>query len=122
PTFFLATVFVIYASRWFHYAPPGRIPYIWTDVVRNIKAFIPPALLLGYSLSAVTMRITRSSLLEVLHQDFVRTARAKGLAERRVIVAHAFRNAIIPVLTITGNQAGFLLGGSVIVERIFNIP
>lgn len=122
PTFFLATVFVIYASRWFGYAPPAQIPTIWTDPIRNIKAFIPPALLLGYALSAITMRITRSSLLEVLHQDFVRTARAKGLHERRVIVNHAFRNAFIPVLTVIGNQAGFLFGGSVIVERIFNIP
>lgn len=121
PTFFLGTLFVIYGSRWFGYAPPTRIPYLWDDPVRNLKAFVPPALLLGYALAAVTMRMTRSSLLEVLRQDYVRTARAKGLQERRVILTHAFRNAVIPVLTIVGNQAGFLFGGSVIVERIFNI-
>jgi len=67
------------------------------------------------------MRMTRSALLEVLRQDYVRTARAKGLGERSVVLRHAFRNSAIPVLTIVGNQAGFLLGGSVIVESIFNI-
>jgi peptide/nickel transport system permease protein len=121
PGFFLATLVVIYGSRWFNYAPPPRIPALWDDPISNIKAFIPPALLLGYSLSAVKMRMTRSALLEVLRQDYIRTARAKGLRERRVIAAHAFRNAFIPVLTLVGNQAGSLLGGSVIAERIFNI-
>jgi peptide/nickel transport system permease protein len=121
PSFFLATLVVIYGSRWFHYAPPARIPYLWDHPLQNIKAFVLPALLLGYALAAVKMRMTRSSLLEVLRQDYIRTAHAKGLRERRVIMAHAFRNAVIPVLTIVGNQAGTLLGGSVIVERIFNI-
>jgi peptide/nickel transport system permease protein len=122
PTFFIGTLFVIYGSRWFSYAPPTDIPYTWEDPLRNIKAFVPPALILGYSLSAVTMRMMRSTLLEVLRQDYVRTARAKGLQARAVIMRHAVRNSLIPVVTIVGNQAGFLLGGSVIVERIFNIP
>jgi peptide/nickel transport system permease protein len=122
PTFFLGTLFVIYGSRWFGYAPPTNIPYIWNDPVRNISAFIPPALILGYALAAVTMRMTRSTMLEVLRQDYVRTARAKGLREGVVIRAHAFRNALIPVITIVGTQAAVLIGGSVIVERIFNIP
>lgn len=122
PTFFIGTLFVIYGSRWFSYAPPTDIPYAWEEPFRNMKAFIPPALILGYSLSAVTMRMMRSTLLEVLRQDYVRTARAKGLHARAVIFRHAFRNSLIPVVTIIGNQAGFLLGGSVIVERIFNIP
>ena len=121
PTFFLGTLIVIYGSRWFSYAPPTRIPYIWSDPLRNLKAFFPSAFLLGLSLGAVTMRMTRSALLEVLRQDYVRTARAKGLGERSVVLRHAFRNSAIPVLTIVGNQAGFLLGGSVIVESIFNI-
>jgi peptide/nickel transport system permease protein len=121
PTFFLGILIVIYGSRWFDYAPPTRIPYIWNDPIGNLKAFFPPALLLGLSLGAVTMRMTRSALLEVLRQDFVRTARAKGLRERRVVLGHAFRNSALPVLTIVGNQAGFLLGGSVIVESIFNV-
>ena len=122
PTFFIGTLFVIYGSRWFSYAPPTRIPYLWEDPIRNIKAFIPPALILGYSLSAVTMRMTRSTLLEVLRQDYVRTARAKGLQERAVIRGARLPQRAIPVVTIVGNQAGVLLGGSVIVERIFNIP
>jgi peptide/nickel transport system permease protein len=122
PTFFVGTLFVIYGSRWFGYAPPKTIPYLWEDPVRNISAFIPPALILGYALAAVTMRMTRSTMLEVLRQDYVRTARAKGLREGAVIRAHAFRNALIPVITIIGTQAAVLIGGSVIVERIFNIP
>ena len=122
PTFFLGTLFVIYGSRWFGYAPPKTIPYLWEDPVRNISAFVPPALILGYALAAVTMRMTRSTMLEVLRQDYVRTARAKGLREGSVIRAHAFRNALIPVITIVGTQAAVLIGGSVIVERIFNIP
>ncbi len=122
PTFFIGTLFVIFGSKWFSYAPPTGIPYIWQDPFRSFSAFIPPALILGYSLSAVTMRMMRSTLLEVLRQDYVRTARAKGLPGRNVITRHAFRNALIPVITIVGNQAGFLLGGSLIVERIFNIP
>jgi peptide/nickel transport system permease protein len=122
PTFFIGTLFVIYASRIFNYAPPTNIPYLWQDPVRSFKAFIPAALILGYSLSATTMRMMRSTMLEVLRQDYVRTARAKGLPAQAVIGRHAFRNALIPVITIVGNQAGFLLGGSVIVERIFNIP
>jgi peptide/nickel transport system permease protein len=122
PTFFVGTLFVIYGSRWFGYAPPKTIPYLWEDPVRNISAFIPPALILGYALAAVTMRMTRSTMLEVLRQDYVRTARAKGLREGAVIRAHAFRNALIPVITIVGTQAAVLIGGSVIVERIFNIP
>jgi peptide/nickel transport system permease protein len=122
PTFFIGTLFVIYGSRWFGYAPPTNIPYFWDDPVRNIAAFLPPALILGYALAAVTMRMTRSTMLEILRQDYVRTARAKGLHERSVIRSHAFRNALIPVITVVGNQAAILIGGSVIVERIFNIP
>jgi peptide/nickel transport system permease protein len=122
PTFFIGTLVVIYGSRWFGYAPPTNIPYFWDGPIRNILAFIPPALILGYALAAVTMRMTRSTMLEILRQDYVRTARAKGLHERSVIRSHAFRNALIPVITIIGNQAAILIGGSVIVERIFNIP
>lgn len=122
PTFFLGTLWVIYGSRWFGYSPPVGVPELWRDAAANLRALLPPALLLGYSLSAVTMRMTRSSLLEVLRQDYVRTARAKGLRESRVMVRHACRNALIPVITIIGNQVGFLFGGSVVVERIFNVP
>ncbi|MGD9894478.1 MAG: ABC transporter permease [Dehalococcoidia bacterium] len=122
PTFFIGTLVVIYGSRWFNYAPPTSIPYFWDGPLRNIAAFIPPALILGYALAAVTMRMTRSTMLEILRHDYVRTARAKGLHEGSVIRTHAFRNALIPVITIIGNQAAFLIGGSVIVERIFNVP
>lgn len=122
PTFFLGTLWVIYGSRWFGYSPPVGVSEIWRDPWANLRALLPPATILGYSLSAVTMRMTRSSLLEVLRHDYVRTARAKGLRERQVLARHACRNALIPVLTVVGNQVGFLFGGSVVVERIFNVP
>ena len=89
---------------------------------KNFQALIFPALIVGYRYSAITARMMRSSLLEVLRQDYVRTARAKGLRERTVILRHAIRNCVIPVVTIIGAQVGFLLGGLVIVEQIFSLP
>jgi peptide/nickel transport system permease protein len=83
---------------------------------------ITPALILGFRLSAITMRMLRSSMLEVLRQDYVRTAWAKGLRERTVIVRHALKNAFIPVITVIGGQVGFLIGGVAVIESIFNLP
>ena len=86
-----------------------------------MQAFIAPALVLGFGLMAVTMRMTRSTVLEVLHEDYVRTAWAKGLPERVVVTRHVLRNALIPVITIVGTQFAFLVGGSVIIENIFRL-
>ena len=88
----------------------------------NFQAMIFPALIVGFRLSAISARMTRSTMLEVLRQDYIRTARAKGLADRAVIVRHALRNAILPVVTIMGSQLTGLLGGLVIIESIFALP
>jgi peptide/nickel transport system permease protein len=95
---------------------------IWVDPLKCFLQFIIPAFIVGARLSAVLMRMTRSSLLEVLREDYIRTARAKGVRERLVILRHAFKNACIPVVTIIGQQFSVLLGGAVIVEVIFLLP
>lgn len=100
-------------SGWF---PP------WEDPVKNIQALMFPALILGYRLSAISARMTRSTMLEVMREDYVRTARAKGLGEQTVIMRHALRNALIPVITIMAGQVAFLFGGTVIIEQIFSLP
>jgi peptide/nickel transport system permease protein len=92
------------------------------DPWQNLKQMIVPALVLGTSLSAVTMRMTRTMMLEVLRQDYIRTAWAKGLQERVVVLRHAVRNALIPVVTLIGLQAPLLIGGAVIIEQIFVLP
>ncbi len=122
PNFWLGTLFVMLPAIWFKWLPPTEYVPIWVDPIQSLKQFILPALALGYYLSAVTMRMMRSQILEVLQQDYVRTARAKGLRERIVIMRHTVRNALIPVVTVLGSQMGALLGGSVITEQIFLLP
>jgi len=133
PSFWLGTMIIVYSSEWFGWATPLPTEYkqIWEDPVANLKYlifpfgyFIPlgPAVLLGVSLSGTVMRLTRTQMLEVLRQDYVRTAWAKGLRERRVITAHALKNALIPVVTVIGLQLPILVGGSVIVESIYTVP
>jgi peptide/nickel transport system permease protein len=92
------------------------------DFGKNIVQFIIPGLLMGMVMSGVTMRMTRTMMLEVLRQDYIRTAWSKGLRERVVVVRHALKNAMIPVITIVGLQLPVLIGGTVIMERIFNLP
>ena len=105
--------------RWF---PPSGYALFSEDPIGNLKSMFLPSLALGLSLAAATTRIVRSSLLEVLMLDYTRTARAKGLTERAVVYRHAFRNALIPVVTVIGLQIGNLLGGTVIIEQIFGLP
>jgi peptide/nickel transport system permease protein len=105
--------------RWL--PPSGYVPFS-EDPVQNLTRMVMPALTLGLGLSAVLMRQTRSSLLEVLHQDYMTTARAKGLAQKAVVLRHALKNALIPVVTVLGLQLGLLIGGAVITESIFSIP
>ena len=104
--------------------PPLPVEYATPteDLVENLRKMYVPAILLGTALAGPVMRLTRGEMLEVLRQDYVRTARAKGLRENVVVVRHALRNAMIPLLTILGLQAGLLIGGSVIMESIFNLP
>ncbi len=122
PGFWLATlVLMIPAQKW-GYAPPLDQTYsIMRDPLTNLRQFLPPSLILAFAPMASVMRLTRSSLLEVLRADYVRTARAKGLAERVVVARHAMRNSMIPVLTVIGLQISGLLGGAVIIEQIFNL-
>ena len=122
PDFWLATVAITFLAIWFHWIPPIGFAPIWEDPVRNLSQLAIPALIIGARLAAVSMRMTRSSLLEVLRQDYVVTARAKGARERTVIIRHALKNAFIPVVTVIGQQFSVLLGGTVIVEFIFLQP
>lgn len=122
PSFWIGLVVVLVGVLWFTWRPPITIFYFWDDPARNLQITIGPALALGLGLAAVTARMTRSSVLEVLHDDFVRTARAKGLREQAVVWKHVFRNALLPVITLSGLALGGLLGGSVAVERAFSVP
>lgn len=122
PSFWVATVLLIGLSRLMGWIPPIQYAGLFDDPVTNFKQMFLPMLVLGYALAAVVSRLTRSSVLEVLRDDYVRTARAKGLGERTVVVRHALRNALLPVITVSGAQLGYLLGGTVIMESIFTIP
>ncbi len=123
PNFLLGTLIIYVLSVYFHYLPnSGDYADLWVNPGLNFQQMIFPAITLGFAFSASVMRTTRSAMLEVLGQDYMRTARAKGLRERIVINRHALRNALIPVVTITGVELGYLLGGTVIIEQIFSLP
>jgi peptide/nickel transport system permease protein len=122
PDFWLGTLVITFAAIWFSWIPPLGYTSLWESPWRNLQQFLLPAAVLGFRLSAATMRMMRSTLLEVLREDYVRTAWAKGLGERVIIYKHALKNALIPVVTIVGGQFGTLLAGTVIVETIFALP
>lgn len=122
PDFWLGTLVITFAAIWFAWIPPLGYVSLWESPWTNLQQFLLPAAVLGFRLSAATMRMTRSTLLEVLREDYVRTAWAKGLGERMIIYKHALKNALIPVVTIVGGQLGTLLAGTVIVETIFALP
>jgi peptide/nickel transport system permease protein len=122
PDFWLGTLVITFAAIWFGWIPPLGYASVWESPWTNLQQFLLPAAVLGFRLSAATMRMTRSTLLEVLREDYVRTAWAKGLGERVIIYKHALKNALIPVVTIIGGQLGTLLAGTVIVETIFALP
>jgi peptide/nickel transport system permease protein len=122
PNFWLATMIMIYPVIWWGWAPSMEMIPFTEDPLGNLGMFIIPALILGTAMSATTMRMTRTMMLEVLRQDYVRTAWSKGLRERVVIIRHTLKNALIPVVTLIGLQFPILVGGSVIMENIFNLP
>ncbi len=123
PVFWVATMVLILPLEWWGYAPPiGRYVKLSADPIGNLKQMLPAAAVLAVGSAAGVMRLTRSSLLETLRQDYMRTARAKGLRERSVIFSHGLKNSMIPVVTVLGLQMSGLLGGAIIVERIFTIP
>jgi peptide/nickel transport system permease protein len=122
PEFWLGTLVITFAAIWFHWMPPIGYVSFWESPWKNLQQFLVPAAILGFRLSAATMRMTRSTVLEVLREDYVRTAWAKGLAGKIVVYQHALKNALIPVVTIVGGQLGVLLAGTVVVETIFALP
>jgi peptide/nickel transport system permease protein len=122
PSFWIATLGLLVTSVVFHWIPPVTWIPFWVDPAGNLVQIALPAFALSLQTMAIVMRMTRASLLESLHEDFVRTARAKGLAPNPVIFVHALRNALIPVVTVVGTQVGRLMGGAVIIEVIFGLP
>ena len=121
PSFWLGIMTILVLVVMFSWAPPLIFVPIWKDPVANLAQLIWPALAVGYRYSAVATRMTRSSVLEVLREDYVRTARAKGLRETLVVVRHAFRNSLLPVVTVISLEFAFLFGGLVVTEQVFNV-
>jgi len=122
PTFWLGILIVYAFATFFEWLPPLGYATLWNDPLLNLQQLILPALTLAFNDLAFTARVTRSSMLEVMREDYLRTARAKGLVELRVIGRHALKNALLPVLTVSGYQFARLLGGVIIVESIFVVP
>ena len=122
PIFWQAAMLILALSLWFNWVPPVEYASLARDPVANLKQMILPMVVLGTVVAAQVMRMTRASLLEVMRQDFVRTARAKGLASRQVYARHVMRNALLPVVTVIGLQLPRLVAGTVIFETIFGLP
>jgi len=122
PIFFTGVLIIWALVRFFRYLPPPEYAALTEAPLENLKQLVWPALAQAYYISAPIMRLTRSQMLEVVRQDYVRTARAKGLAERAVVYRHALRNALLPVVTFVGWWGGRLLGGVVVMEIVFAVP
>ena len=122
PNFWLGTLVMIFPAVWWGWSPPLEMIPFTEDPIGSLYGFLIPSLILGTGMAAGTMRLTRTMMLEVLRQDYIRTAWSKGLKERVVITRHATKNALIPVVTGIGLQLPLLVGGSVIIENIFNLP
>ena len=122
PNFWLGMLVIVFPSIWWQWQPPLEHVSFADAPLRNLGFFIIPAAIVGTAMAASTMRMTRTMMLEVLRQDYVRTAWSKGLRERVVVVRHAIKNAFIPVATLIGLELPILIGGSVIIENVFNIP
>ncbi len=121
PSFWLGMIIILLLLSFFHWNPPLIFTPFFQDPLANLSQLIWPALAVGYRYSAVVTRMMRSTLLEVLQEDYIRTARAKGVAERLIVVRHAMRNAMLPVITVTGLEFAFLIGGLVVTEQVFNL-
>ncbi len=122
PGFWLSMLLVLALLFWFGYKAPILVVHLWEDPWQNLQIVIGPAIVLGLAQGAYIARMSRSCLLEVIREDYVRTARAKGAVERAVVLRHALPNALLPVITISGVLLGFVLGGSVAVEQAFGVP
>jgi len=121
PSFWLGIIIILAFVIYFHWLPPLTFTSFWVDPKANLLQLIWPALAVGYRYSAVATRMTRSTVLEVLREDYIRTARAKGLWERAVLIRHALKNALLPVITVIGLEFAFLIGGLVVTEQVFNL-
>ena len=122
PVFWLATMVLVYPAKWWGYAPPMTYVSFFQDPVENMRMFLVPALLGALTQAGMQLRTVRTMTLEVMRLDYIRTAWAKGPKERVILFKHAFRNAMIPVVTMIGGSAATMIGGSVIMESVFNIP
>jgi peptide/nickel transport system permease protein len=122
PAFWLGTMVIVYPAVWWGYMPPIMLTKFSRDPWGNLRMFVVPAVILGMTMQGATMRLTRTMMLEVLRQDYIRTAWAKGLKERVIFLRHALKNALIPIVSSIGLQLPVLIGGTVIIENIFNLP
>jgi peptide/nickel transport system permease protein len=122
PNFWLAAMLLLVMGVVFHWQPSLRLVSFWEDPLTNLQQLAMPTVALSLAAMAVVMRMTRSSMLEVLRQEYMQTARAKGLLPRVIMLRHALKNALIPVITVVGVQLGGLLGGTVVIEVIFGLP
>ena len=122
PNFWLAIMVMLYPAIWWGWSPSVEMIPFKEDPLGNLGMFLIPAVILGTAMAAATMRMTRTMMLEVLRQDYIRTAWSKGLRERVVVMRHAVKNALIPIVTLVGLQLPLLIGGSVILEQIFVLP
>ena len=122
PVFWQGSMLILLFSLWLHWSPPMRWISPLDDLGGNLTLMALPAVTLGTASAAVVVRMTRNAVLEVLRQDYIRTAFAKGLAGRVVLTRHALKNALIPIITVAGLQLGYLLGGAVVVEEVFTLP
>lgn len=121
PSFWLGMIVILLLLTYFSWIPPLTFTSLWENPWENLSQLIWPALAVGYRYSAVSTRMMRSSILEVLQEDYIRTARAKGVIERLVVARHAMRNALLPVVTVIGLEFAFLIGGLVVTEQVFNL-
>lgn len=122
PVFWIGTLVLIYPALWWRYSPPTQYVSFFVDPIENMRMFLVPALLGAFTQAGAQIRSTRTLTLETLRQDYIRTAWAKGVGEKRILSKHAFRNAMIPIITTIGGSVAGLIGGSVILENMFNIP
>lgn len=122
PTFWVASLVLVYPAVWWGYAPPATYVSIFRNFGQNMQMFMIPALVGAIMQAGMQLRMVRTSVLDVMRQDYIRTAWAKGVKERTILFKHAFRNSMIPIVTMIGGSVGGLIGGSVIMENLFNIP
>ena len=121
PSFWLGVLIVLMLLRLFALEPAAHVHAFWQDPVANLSQLVWPALVVGFRSAALSARMMRSALLEVLGDDYIRTARAKGLSERAIVRRHAVRNALLPVITVVGLESAVILGGLVVTEQVFNL-